>query len=102
MDTNERNELPEKQSSVYDAGKTQAGTVIDSTWRENDGLVNTVSAVAPMGAPFRQLDRACIVPGIWNVLPAYDGDHMALQGGLVRKHDIRGFYLDLLNMIDAL
>ncbi|MBR3105630.1 MAG: hypothetical protein IKH30_00440 [Clostridia bacterium] len=24
MDTNERNELPEKQSSVYDAGKTQA------------------------------------------------------------------------------
>ncbi len=84
------------------AGKTQAGTVIDSTWRENDGLVNTISAVAPMGAPFRQLDRACIVPGIWNVLPVYDGDHMALQGGLVRKHDIRGFYLDLLNMIDAL
>ena len=31
-----------------------------------------------------------------------DGDHMWLQGGLVHKHDIRAFYLDLLKMIEKL
>ncbi len=43
-----------------------------------------------------------ITPGIWNVLPAYKGDHMALQGGLRYTHDIRRFYLTLLRMISRL
>ena len=83
-------------------GKTKGGTVIDEDWRENDGLVNTISARYPLGAPFRMLDREHIKPGVWNVFPDYDGDHMALQGGLMYKHDIRGFYLDLLTMIGEL
>ena len=84
------------------AGKTAGGTVIDETWRENDGLVNTASARYPLGAPFRALDETCIEKGVWNVFPDYDGDHMALQGGLMHRHDIRGFYLKLLTMTDAL
>ena len=28
------------------------------------------------------------------------GDHMYLQGGLMRHHDIRTFYLDLLEMLE--
>ncbi len=81
------------------AGKTKGGFVIDERWRENDGLVNTFSARAPLGAPQRNLDRDDIRPGIWNVFPVYAGDHMALQGGLLRKNDIRDFYLDLLGLI---
>ena len=83
-------------------GKTAGGTLIDESWRENDGLVNTVSAMAPMRAPSKTLDRAHIVPGVWNVFPVIHGDHMWLQGGLLRKHDIRRFYMDLLGMIDKL
>lgn len=82
-------------------GQTQEGFCPDERWRENDGLVNTISAKAPFGAPSRPLDRTCIEPGIWNVFPVYHGDHMALQGGLTHRHDIRGFYLELLTMIRA-
>ena len=67
--------------------------------RENDGLVNTLSATAPAGAPSKPLDRENIERGLWNIFPAVDGDHMWLQGGLLHKHDIRPFYLDLLTMI---
>ena len=38
-------------------------------------------------------------PGVWNVFPDYDGDHMALQGGLMHRHDIRAFYLELCTMM---
>ena len=83
-------------------GKTQGGFVIDDSWRENDGLVNTVSAKAPIGAPSKDLDRSNIEKGVWNVFPTLEGDHMWLQGGLMHKHDIRAFYLDLLELISSL
>lgn len=84
------------------SGRTRGGMVIDESWKENDGLVNTVSAMSPIGAPAVSLDRENIKPGCWNVFPTFDGDHMALQGGLMRKHDIKDFYLDLLTMIEPL
>ncbi len=82
-------------------GRTAGGMEIDEAWRENDGLVNTFSAAAPIGAPSKPLKKDYIEPGIWNVFPAYDGDHMALQGGLMKKHNIRNFYLELLQTIDG-
>ena len=84
------------------AGKTPGGKVIGESWRENDGLVNVVSAEAPEGAPSVPLDRDHIEPGVWNVFPAVDGDHMWLQGGLAHRHNIRPFYMDLLGMIRSL
>lgn len=83
-------------------GTTKGGVSVDDHWRENDGLVNTFSAGAPVGEPAGPLDKENIRPGRWNILPTYDGDHMALQGGLMRKHDVRIFYLDLLQMIRTL
>lgn len=83
-------------------GKTAGGFFPDERWQENDGLVNTLSAKCPSGAPAKSLDRNDIPPGIWNVFPTIDGDHMWPQGGLTRKQDIRGFYLDLLEMISGL
>ncbi len=82
------------------SGITKGGYVIDEKWHQNDGLVNTFSAKAPLGSPQTPLDRNNIQPGIWNVFPTYDGDHLSLQGGLLQKHDIRGFYLDLLSLIE--
>ena len=83
-------------------GKTAGGTEIDGRWRENDGLVNTLSAKAPFGEPSVPLDEKRILPGVWNVFPTLRDDHMWLQGGLTHRHDIRPFYLKLLNMIDGL
>ena len=83
------------------SGMTAAGRNIDASWRENDGLVNTISAKAPSGAPWRELDRDDIRAGIWNVFPTIDGDHMWPQGGLLHKHDIKPFYIDLLRLIEG-
>ncbi len=79
-------------------GKTAGGFELDDSWRENDGLVNTVSARCPIGEPSRPYDKENVRPGVWNILPAYHGDHMALQGGLMRRHQIRGFYEGLLKI----
>ena len=84
------------------AGRTAGGMTVDESWRENDGLVNTVSAAAPSGAPSKPLDKECIESGRWNVFPVVNGDHMWLQGGLLHKHDIREFYFDLLSLISSL
>jgi len=81
-------------------GRTKGGMEIDERWHRNDGLVNTVSAAYPIGAPHKKLDRDHIESGIWNVFPVYDGDHMSLQGGYIHRHDIREFYLKMLQMIE--
>ncbi len=83
------------------AGTTKGGFPVDESWRENDGLVNTVSAMSPLGVPSKPFDRAHIEPGVWNVFPTCEGDHMALQGGLTRRHDVRGFYEDLLTVVES-
>ena len=89
------------QMGAY-TGKTKGGVALDESWRENDGLVNTVSAMAPSGAPSKPLDERNIVPGLWNVFPTVEGDHMWPQGSLMRKHDVRNFYLKLLTMIEQI
>lgn len=83
-------------------GFTREGTPVDEKWRENDGLVNTFSEKAPFNAPSKPFERENIPKGIWNVFPVKEGDHMWPQGGMLHKHDIADFYLDLLGMINAL
>ena len=86
---------------VY-TGLTAGDFVIDESWQENDGLVNTVSAMAPFGAPSKEIDPTQIEPGIWQVMPTYHGDHMSLQGGIMKRNNIQPFYLELLELIDNL
>lgn len=83
-------------------GTTEKGFVIDDSWKMNDGLVNTVSAMAPLGAPQKDYDETNVEKGVWNIMPIYDGDHMSLQGGLFNTNDVKGLYVDLLSMINAL
>ncbi len=83
-------------------GKTAGGFPLDASWQENDGLVNVASARAPSGAPSAPFDPTTVAPGIWQVMPPFRGDHMALIGGILKKRDVLPFYLDLLETIDRL
>ncbi|MCR5040480.1 MAG: hypothetical protein K6C36_00120, partial [Clostridia bacterium] len=82
-------------------GETPGGFAIDESWRENDGLVNTVSARAPLNAPQKDYDETSVEPGVWNVLPTYRGCHTALMGNLLIINNVRELYVDLLMMIAA-
>ncbi len=95
------------QSSANEMGRftgtTQAGNVFDETWLENDGLVNTVSALAPSSAPSKTYDPSDITKGVWNIMPVYRGDHMSLQGGMTKVNtDIFEYYVNHLDMINSL
>ena len=81
---------------------TEGGFEITEEWFENDGLVNTVSAKAPSNAPQTPYDKNNVEPGIWIIMPTYHGDHMSLQGGLMKKNDVRDFYAEHLSMINSL
>ncbi len=89
------------QMGAY-TGQTRGGMIIDDSWQENDGLVNTISAKAPSHAPSKEFDRKNTEPGIWQVMPTVEGDHMALQGGLVHLYEVYPFYKKLLSMISRL
>ena len=71
-----------------------------------DGVIRSVRIVlndfSELFRSFGDIYREHIKPGLWNVFPTVRGDHMWLQGGLIHRHDIRAFYLDLLGMIDGL
>ena len=77
----------------------KGGTKINKGWKENDGRVSTISEAFPFGAPSKWLEPDNLKPGIWNVYPVYNGDHLSLQGGLLHKKDIRSFYMEMLSMI---
>ncbi len=84
-------------------GQTAGGFAIDESWQPNDGLVNTVSAGAPLGQPSTAYESEdTTLPGIWNVMPTVTGDHMSLQGGLTKRVNVKPFYLELVEMIASL
>ncbi len=84
-------------------GVTSGGYVVDESWLENDGLVNTVSAKAPSSAPSADFDINNIEKGIWYIMPTYIGDHMSLQGGLMKVNtDVERLYTEHMNMINSL
>ncbi|MBP5153040.1 MAG: hypothetical protein ILP13_09035, partial [Lachnospiraceae bacterium] len=81
-------------------GKTKGGFVLDESWQPNDGLVNTVSAGAPIGAPSENYkDGDKLIPGRWYVMPTFRGDHMSLQGGLTKRINVKPFYLELVKLL---
>lgn len=84
-------------------GTTSGGYVVDESWLENDGLVNTVSAKAPSDAPSKDFNKDDIPVGVWNVMPVYQGDHMSLQGGMTKVNsDVERLYTEHLDMINRL
>ena len=84
------------------SGKTEAGCIVDDEWHANDGLVNTVSARAPFGAPQKPFERGNIEKGVWNVMPDLRADHGFFQGGFLNKQDPHLFYEDLIEVLESL
>lgn len=84
------------------SGTTENGCVADDTWHANDGLVNTISARAPIGAPQKPFDRSDIQRGVWNVMPDLHADHGYFQGGFMKKCDPFPFYMDLVKLLSSL
>ena len=84
------------------SGQTAGGCTIDDAWHANDGMVNTASARAPLGAPQKPLDRDHIERGVWNVMDDLHADHAFFQGGFMRKRDPHAFFRDLLELLRGL
>lgn len=84
------------------SGTTPSGYVIGREWQANDGLVNTISAIAPHNAPKTDFRADSINPGIWNVMPIYHGDHMSLQGGMLNTNNIRLIYAEHMSMVNGI
>ncbi len=102
-------EITEKRfmkGSIYMSkytGFTKGGFYIDESWQPNDGLVNTVSARAPIGAPsVDYVEGKEINPGIWYVMPTISGDHISVEGGLYKRVNVKPFYLKLADMLAQL
>lgn len=83
-------------------GSTPNGFVVDESWQQNDGLVNTISARAPYGEKQVDFDENNIQQGVWNVMPVHHGDHMSLQGELLKTRNVRELYVNLLSMINGI
>ncbi|MBP3938970.1 MAG: hypothetical protein IK955_06140 [Clostridia bacterium] len=83
-------------------GTTPGGYVVGTEWLENDGLVNTFSALAPLSDPSTEYDSENVKKGIWNIMPVYYGDHMSLQGGMTVVNNVKPLYVEHLSMINSL
>lgn len=81
---------------------TPAGFVLGDEWHANDGLVNTVSARAPLAAPQRPLDAAHVERGVWNVMPDLRAHHAFFQGGYLRRTDPHPFFRNLMVLLENL
>ena len=82
--------------------KTEGGVVIGPAWAPNDGLVNTISARCPFEDPQKEIRPGGeIQPGVWNVLPVREWDHLEAQGGAnpFLRARIRRLYRELMEMI---
>ncbi len=83
-------------------GVTSGGFEMGDDWHANDGLVNTLSARAPFGAPSKPLDRNNMERGVWNVMSDLRADHGFFSGDYVKKCDPHPFFRDLKELLEGL
>ena len=83
-------------------GRDGAGMPRD--WLPNDGLVNTISARYPGGAPHADFAPGQTpVRGVWQVLPVEHLDHLAAIGGVMNTGVVRTrlFFRRVMALLDA-
>lgn len=79
---------------------------ITPDWFPNDGMVNTISARYPFGAPQKEYDAGNIERGIWQWMDM-DYDHMTFCGGILdpniitQPQETKRFYNQLMSNIAA-
>lgn len=88
-------------------GSTQIGnytySTITSSWTANDGMVNTISSRYPLTSAHKAYDSANIEPGIWQVKPDRELDHLQFCGGLTNPKPItiRALYDEIMSDIES-
>ena len=81
---------------------------IDDSWRQNDCLVNTISATFPFDEPYtdvvypKALTPDSLRPAIWYVMPVTPGDHGSIIGLGRELKETMGFYAEMLARVDGL
>jgi len=81
---------------------------IDDAWRQNDCLVNTISATYPFGEPHTEvvypkaLTPDSLKPAIWYVMPTTPGDHGSVIGLGRELEETVAFYTEMIFRIDLL
>lgn len=83
-------------------GVTAGGCVMDEAWHANDGLVNTISARAPFGAPQQPFQKGNVQKGVWNVMEDLRVDHGFFSGDYMHKSDPHAYFLGLLDLLQSL
>ena len=85
-------------------GTTEGGIHIDDSWKNNDGLVNVVSAQYPFGESHTVFpeDKEDIQAGIWYVAETREGDHGTVIGLNAKKSPTVKFYTELFEMVEEL
>ncbi len=78
-------------------------STISSAWKPNDGMVNTISSRYPLTSAHKSYDSSNIEPGIWQVKPDQEMDHLQFTGGITNPQPaaIKSFYLAIMSDIDA-
>lgn len=67
------------------------------------GTASAWDRTCELYAQSKDFDANNIPKGVWNVMPTYHGDHMSLQGGLLKTNtDVDRLYTEHLNMINCL
>ena len=74
------------------------GIEFDDSWRDNDGLVNTVSGKNPFDEPSREYDGT-VEKGVWNIMPALNCDHGSAAGLFADKKELHKFYENLAEIL---
>lgn len=84
-------------------GVTDGGFVIDEKWKKNDGLVNTISSLAPFKEPSRDFNEfEKREKGVWYVMPQIYSDHLQIVGGM-QGSDVKmlkKFYSELAELLN--
>lgn len=87
-----------KDGQVYD------GVALSKQWRENDGLVPVISALAPFDEPSIQYEESKnieVQTGIWNVMPVIDNfSHVSYMG--LDTDNFKFVYDEIISIINSL
>jgi hypothetical protein len=76
------------------------GIPVDESWRLNDGVVSTKSAMYPEGEPHIDYNTDNIETGIWNVMPVMEStDHTDFMGMFYSPVKIRKFYSSMCELV---
>ena len=98
------------QPSIYIGKYTRkTAPVINKDWLPNDGIVNTISSLYPIGHKHQAYNGGVTTPkkGVWNYYPTMmNYDHMDYMGinpvSYGTSYDIRDFYTKLANSLKSL